>query len=37
MDWINLTQIKIYVKRVYCEDECWFLWVQYVVLTPYSR
>jgi len=24
MDWINATQIKIYVEGLYCEDQYWF-------------
>jgi hypothetical protein len=28
MDWINVTQIKIYVEGLYCEDEYWFLGVE---------
>jgi hypothetical protein len=33
MEWINLTLIKIYVEGLYCEDEYWFVGVQYFVLT----
>jgi hypothetical protein len=28
IDWINPTQIKIYVEGLYCKDEYWFFGVQ---------